>query len=591
MTKPSLCQRGVVLLAIVGIPFAVCLLQNVEPAFSSRAERQTPAAENLRTSPEWIDPFTKMPFVFIPAGSFQMGSPASEGGREEGEVQHNVRLTRGFYLGKFEVTQEEWGEVMGTNPSHFKDCGGRCPVENVNWYDVDRFIQRLEELSPGDKFRLPTEAEWEYACRAGTTTPFSTGENLSAAQANYDGEFPYLQFPKGEFRKGPTAVGSFAPNPWGLYDMHGNVWEWCEDAYCPCTKSAATDPLGSCQSELKVIRGGSWYFDANSARSALRYHHRPQDLGFSIGFRLVRESPRERAQEIQDSDSVSLGTREVMVPVTVRDAAGALVRGLRKEDFEISEGRRRRKVEGFASKDVPASVVLLLDASASVFERLPEIREAALGFVQALQPGDSVAVAQFGDKVDVIQNWTLDRGKIASALRERFHPGQKTALYDGIYEAAARLLAKKQGRKVIVLLTDGEDTGSLLDARYAFRSIQLANALLYVISEARMQVDQMRRNVAGARVRLALIAAKSESTEAELAKRAAITGGRLFSPAEKSELRNSYLEIAEELRNQYILTFEPARGRSRPSYRKIRVSLSKPGFQIYARDGYYLPGN
>jgi len=234
----------------------------------------------------WVEPVTGMEFVRIPAGRFVMGSPPSEVGHEAGELQHEVIIGRAFYLGVHEVTQGEWQRVMGANPSHFAECGPDCPVERVNFYDVQEYMHKLGALS-GEAFRLPTEAEWEYACRAGTTTPFSTGENLTTEQANYDGEFPYAHFPRGIYRDRTTPVGTFAPNPWGLYDMHGNVWEWTRDWNCPYREGPARDPLGTCEAEKRIIRGGSWYFNGDSARCAVRYTHRPKDLGFSLGFRLV----------------------------------------------------------------------------------------------------------------------------------------------------------------------------------------------------------------------------------------------------------------------------------------------------------------
>jgi formylglycine-generating enzyme required for sulfatase activity len=135
--------------------------------------------------------------------------------------------------------------------------------------------------------RLPTEAEWEYACRAGTSTPFSTGANLTTEQANYDGEGPYDHSPPGRFRRTTTPVRSFPPNAFGLYDLHGNVWEWTFDWLCPYPRGPVVDPHQQCATDFKVIRGGSFFFDANSARCALRYTHRPQDRGFSVGFRVV----------------------------------------------------------------------------------------------------------------------------------------------------------------------------------------------------------------------------------------------------------------------------------------------------------------
>ncbi len=236
------------------------------------------------------EPVTGMTLVRLPAGKFLMGSPPGEIGRESGETPHRVRLTRAFEIGQTEVTQDQWARVMGTQPAHFRDCGGGCPVESVSWYEVQEFLARLSALS-GSVFRLPTEAEWEYACRAGTTTPFSTGHDLTTAQANYDGRYPYGSAPRGLDRARPTAAATFPANPWGLFDMHGNVWEWCADEFCPYGDGEAVDPLGACGSPRRVIRGGSWYFNAESARSALRYTHRPADRGFSLGFRVVRELP------------------------------------------------------------------------------------------------------------------------------------------------------------------------------------------------------------------------------------------------------------------------------------------------------------
>ncbi len=231
-----------------------------------------------------------MQFALVPAGDFLMGSPASEVGREAQEVQHSVHISHPFYVGRYEVTQRQWQRVMGSNPSWFQRCGPDCPVERVNWYEIQTFVARLNRgLAP--PLRLPTEAEWEYACRAGTTMPFHMGANLTTSEANYDGGGPYPGFPKGEFRRTPVKVGTFPPNAFGLYDMHGNVWEWMEDWHCPYPAGPATDPLGGkCATTFKVIRGGSWYFGADSARCAFRYTHRPQDRGFSLGFRLVRDA-------------------------------------------------------------------------------------------------------------------------------------------------------------------------------------------------------------------------------------------------------------------------------------------------------------
>jgi formylglycine-generating enzyme required for sulfatase activity len=251
------------------------------------------------------EPVTGMEMVLLPAGTFSMGSPPDEPGREPGETLHRVALSRPFYLGRHEMTQEQWARVMGDNPSQHSDCG-TCPVENVSWHEAHDFLARLSART-GERFRLPTEAEWEYACRAGTTTAFATGPRLSPAQGNYDGRYrlpaapgePPTYDPEGLYREKTTPVGSFAANPWGLFDLHGNVWEWVEDDACPYDDAGASieapleDPLGVCDPATsggkKGIRGGSWYFGEDSARCALRYTHRPQDVGPSLGFRIVRE--------------------------------------------------------------------------------------------------------------------------------------------------------------------------------------------------------------------------------------------------------------------------------------------------------------
>jgi len=246
------------------------------------------ADEDIRLPTRSVaDPLTGMTFVEIPAGRFTMGSAADEPLRGADETLHDVEITRPFLLGRFEATQQEWRAIMGSAPSHFGDCGARCPVENISFADVQQFLAVLNAraaTAPGDlrlRYRLPTETEWEYACRAGTTGAYSTGETLTTAQANYKG-------------KAPTPVGSFGLNPWGLADMHGNVWEWTADWYAPYSEgqTANIDPRGAPAGDKRVIRGGSWYFDADSARCALRYTHRPQDKGFSLGFRVAADRVR-----------------------------------------------------------------------------------------------------------------------------------------------------------------------------------------------------------------------------------------------------------------------------------------------------------
>ena len=242
----------------------------------------------------YIEPGTGMVLLAIRPGSFMMGSPESEPGRNDDEALHRVTISRLFYIGKHEVTQAEWTKVMGSNPSHFGNCE-RCPVEGVDFYQVNTFLSRLNAGTTSMRFRLPTEAEWEYACRAGTSTPYSVGAQLTTAQANIDGRYS-ADVEDGAAYEKTLPVGTFPPNAWGLNDMHGNVWEWTNDRYGPYIPRQDSDPHGAEIGGERVIRGGSWHFDANSARCGLRYTHPPQDSGPSIGFRVVGEptAPRRR---------------------------------------------------------------------------------------------------------------------------------------------------------------------------------------------------------------------------------------------------------------------------------------------------------
>ncbi|RLS83954.1 MAG: formylglycine-generating enzyme family protein [Planctomycetota bacterium] len=214
--------------------------------------------------------------VLIPAGKFMMGSPKKENGRDDDEWQHEVTLTKPFYLSMYEVTQEQWESVMGKNPSS-RTKGAKLPVTDVSWNDCKKFIKKLNGITKG-KYRLPTEAEWEYACRAGTTTKYSFGDEITPKDANYwDSKI-------GE----SVAVGSYKPNAFGLYDMHGNAWEWCEDWREDYPLGAVTDPKGPAMGEYRVLRGGSSLLDELEARSSNRNVGMPTFRGFSIGFRLAK---------------------------------------------------------------------------------------------------------------------------------------------------------------------------------------------------------------------------------------------------------------------------------------------------------------
>ncbi len=231
-----------------------------------------------------------MEFVRIPSGEFMMGSPTSEKGRKDDEIQHRVTISRDFYLGKYEVTQGQWKAVMGNNPSLFSSCGDDCPVEKVSWDNVQEFIKKLNAKNEGT-YRLPTEAEWEYAARAGTTTPFGIGDgnNLSSSEANFNGDYPYGNAAKGKCLCKTVAVGSYQPNAWGLYDMHGNVDEWIQDWYGAYSSSAQTNPTGASTDSSPIRRGGSWLDIAASLRSAARSSVVPSFRNGNVGFRLIRQ--------------------------------------------------------------------------------------------------------------------------------------------------------------------------------------------------------------------------------------------------------------------------------------------------------------
>ena len=225
-------------------------------------------------------------FRWIPPGKFMMGSPEDEPERFAGEVLHEVTLTKGYWLADTTCTQELWQAVMGKNPSDFK--GANRPVENVSYEDVLAFIEKFNSNLPELKLRLPTESEWENACRAGTRTPFSFGENITTDQVNYDGDNPYNNGKKGKYRGETVEVKSLPGNDWGFYEMNGNVWEWCKDWYGKYPEGSVVDPAGPGAGDLRVLRGGSWLYGGRDARSADRFRDRPGNRFSDVGFRLAR---------------------------------------------------------------------------------------------------------------------------------------------------------------------------------------------------------------------------------------------------------------------------------------------------------------
>jgi formylglycine-generating enzyme required for sulfatase activity len=245
-----------------------------------------------------------MKLARIPAGKFTMGSPASEAERESDESAHEVTISKPFYLGVFEVTQGQYQKVMGKNPSFFSAPNGGGPdhpVDQVIYKEAVAFCSKLSGLAKeeeaGRVYRLPTEAEWEYACRAGTKTVFNVGDSLSSKQANFNGNEPYGGAAKGPYLGKPAKVGSYPPNAWGLYEMHGNVWEWCADYYDAnyYARSPTKDPKGPAKGVLptdygnfyRVVRGGCWLDEGRGCRAAYRFRFMPKERYRLVGFRVA----------------------------------------------------------------------------------------------------------------------------------------------------------------------------------------------------------------------------------------------------------------------------------------------------------------
>ena len=228
-----------------------------------------------------------MAFVRIPAGTFTMGSPDAETGSYDRErPQHEVTLSQDFYIMTTEVTQAQWVEVMGSNPSYFDSCGGDCPVERVSWNDIQDFITALNALD-GRTYRLPTEAEWEYAARAGTTTAFYNGDITQEGYDPIDPNLDAIGWYRGNSGSTTHLVAQKLPNAWGLFDMSGNVWEWVQDWYGNYPENAVTDPVGPETASYRVARGGSWNDSARYCRSAHRNRTNPSNRVNGLGFRLA----------------------------------------------------------------------------------------------------------------------------------------------------------------------------------------------------------------------------------------------------------------------------------------------------------------
>ena len=308
----------------------------------------------------------------------------------------------------------------------------------------------------------------------------------------------------------------------------------------------------------------------------------------------------EAGQSEEVDDVVRVRTDEVLLPVSVRDWSGTSINGLNRDDFIVYDEGVRQQISSFNRQRVAANIVLLLDASGSVFQEMRFIREAGKGFIEGLLPADKVCLMQFADKVELLQDWTAasDQAALEKALDWRYHPGESTTFYDGLYLAADEQLRKVEGRRIIILLTDGIDTAERKRAGYddALKAVRRADASVYVVSLTGMLREMLQRR-AGGRVTQTLLRGYDpkqvgrflnliNNSEKQLATLAAQTGGRLFLPLKDEDLAVAYRAIAEELRAQYIITYRPTPPVSAGQWRRVRVLVLPGGYEVGAREGY-----
>jgi formylglycine-generating enzyme required for sulfatase activity len=315
------------MLCLVVLPFVISCSGSSETNREGIPSKSQSIPSEVRDLPK-ITNIIGMKLVLIPKGTFMMGSPKTEKGRVQDETQHQVTISKDYYLGVTEVTQEQYEKVMGTNPSNFQGnkiegSSSNHPVDRVSWEDAVEFCKKLSELpeekGAGRVYRLPTEAEWEYACRAGSKTAYSFGDNsrdlgnyawfgnnsgskeLDSAAILKDTPQRYMDTLVSA-RCATHPVGEKKANAWGLYDMHGNVWEWCSDWYGGYPKGAVSDPVGPIQGSRRVDRGGSWLLEAARCRLAIRFRRLPSVREYDLGFRValsssgIPESPEARSK-------------------------------------------------------------------------------------------------------------------------------------------------------------------------------------------------------------------------------------------------------------------------------------------------------
>jgi formylglycine-generating enzyme required for sulfatase activity len=271
----------------------LALIESNQPSFYEGIPEKKIGEDQYGRYAELVLQGVKQRFRFLPSGSFLMGSPESEAERDDDETQYRVTFQQGFWMADTACTQALWQAVMGDNPSNFTD-NPENPVEQVSWDDVQIFLQRANDFVPEMVVRLPSEAEWEYACRAGTSSAFSFGNAITSNQANYDGNYVYVgDGREGEYREETLPVKSFSPNGWAFYQMHGNVWEWCQDTYDSYDNIPTDGGVVWLEgdSSRRVLRGGSWDDSPDMLRSACRGDGSPDFRANNVSFRVVISPP------------------------------------------------------------------------------------------------------------------------------------------------------------------------------------------------------------------------------------------------------------------------------------------------------------